>query len=55
MKLPADVLERLAFLDRVVQKEVLHLDYADSQVFFKPLDQSLAEQVTKQTRNESQS
>ena len=33
MKMPADIQARLAFLVRVVEKEIEHLDYADKEVF----------------------
>lgn len=37
MKLPLETQERLAFLTRVVAKEITHLDYADRQAFSPPL------------------
>jgi hypothetical protein len=36
MNIPLDVKERLLFLLRVVDKEVVHLDYAAAQVFTRP-------------------
>ncbi|MGM1053162.1 MAG: hypothetical protein ACQEXO_12270 [Pseudomonadota bacterium] len=37
MKLPAETQERLAFLVRVVIKEITHLEYAANQAFTPPL------------------
>jgi uncharacterized protein with HEPN domain len=38
MNMAAATQERLAFLVRVVDKEIKHLDYADRQVFNQPLE-----------------
>jgi hypothetical protein len=38
MNMAAATQERLAFLVRVVDKEIKHLDYADRQVFNPPLE-----------------
>ncbi len=38
MNITAATQERLAFLVRVVDKEIKHLDYADRQVFNQPLE-----------------
>lgn len=37
MKAPADIQERLRFLQRVIKKEISHLDYAAEQVFAEPM------------------
>ena len=45
MNIPLDVKERLLFLLRVVDKELVHLDYAAVQVFTRPFTLDSAKQL----------
>lgn len=45
MKIPAETQARLAFLVRVVQKEIEHLEYADQQVFSSSFNRSNLENM----------